>query len=81
MKTRQQVIKEHVEENWKFRPALRGVLGAEFPESCEWNFGSIPTEKAELTVEDGRIVRVRTWAGLNWSARGGYGSPTVDISI
>jgi hypothetical protein len=81
MKTRQQVIKEHVEQYWNFKGALRGILGAEFPESREWNFGSIPTEKASITVENGRIVRVRTWSGLNWSARGGYGSPTVDISI
>jgi hypothetical protein len=81
MKTRIQVVTEHVEENWKFATALRGILGAEFPASKEWNFGDVPTEKAELTVEDGRIIRIRTWSGLNWSARGGYGSPTVDISI
>jgi hypothetical protein len=81
MKTRNQVIKEHVEQYWNFKSALRGILGAEFPDSQTWNFGSIPTEKAELTVEGGRIVRIRTWSGLNWSARGGYGSPTVDISI
>jgi hypothetical protein len=80
MKTQQQ-IKEHVEQNWKFAAALRVILGAEFPESREWNFNSVPTEKASLTVEGGRIVRVQTWSGLNWSARGGYGSPTVDISI
>jgi hypothetical protein len=81
MKTRIQVVTEHVEENWKFKGGLRAVLGTEFPESREWNFGSIPTEKASITVQNGRIVRVQTWSGLNWSARGGYGSPTVDISI
>lgn len=79
MKTRIQVITEHVEQNWKFAAALRGILGAEFPESREWNFGKVPTEKASLTVQDGRIVRVQTWSG--WATGVVSGHPVVDISI
>ena len=70
-------IKSFVAANWRDRHSLQGLVGQPCQSDMEWNFGSIPTEKAEVQTQDGVIVRVSTWSGLNWSARGGYGSPFV----
>lgn len=70
-------IKDFVSANWRDRQALQGLVGQPCNADLEWNFGSIPTEKAAVETQDGVIVRVSTWSGLNWSARGGYGSPFV----
>ena len=68
-------IKEFVTANWRDRLALQGLVGQPCEANMEWNFGAVPTEKAVIETQDGVIVRVSTWSGLNWSARGGYGSP------
>lgn len=70
-------VKEFVAANWRNRLALQRLIGRPCDKDLEWNFGSIPTEKAEIQTQDGVIVRILTWSGLNWSARGGYGSPFV----
>lgn len=69
--------KAFVEGNWRNRQALQGLVGQPCGADLEWNFGSIPTEKALIKTQDGVIVRIEVWSGLNWSARGGYGSPFV----
>lgn len=72
-------IKAFVQENWRKTSALQSLLGKPFDGEILWNFGSIPTEKARVLSENGRIVQITTWSGLSWTARWGYGNPTVDV--
>ena len=70
-------IKDFVSANWRDQAALQKLVGQPCDADLEWNFGSTPTEKASVETQDGVIVRISTWSGLNWSARGGYGAPFV----
>ena len=70
-------VRKFVQENWNVKHMLLTLIGKPCQSDMEWNFGSVPTEKASVETQNGVIVRVKTWSGLKWSARGGYGSPTV----
>lgn len=80
---RKEEVRAKVSEAWRSRASLSLLIGEEIDgvssvySSC---WGSIPTNKAEVDVEDGKISRVRTYSGLNWSAKGGYGSPIIDTA-
>jgi len=73
-------LRSFVEENWRDESALRTII--ESPVSCGpqfWHFGEIPTNQAEVKIQDGLIKQITVWSGLNWSARGGYGKPFMSI--
>lgn len=74
-------IKQFIISNWSSAEAMRTLLGKEYPRNDQFHFGSIPTEQASIEVTEGRITRITTWSGLNWSAHSGYGKPRVDIYI
>lgn len=80
-------IKQFIIDNWKSADALRTLLGTKFEQSSveseylEFHFGMIPTEQAAIHVKEGKIVRITTWSGLNWSARGQYAKPKVDVYL
>lgn len=67
--------------NWKDRNQLRALLGQECHQSFSFNWGDVPTNKAEVEVSsEKKISRVRTYSGFSWTARHGYGSMTCDVS-
>lgn len=63
--------------------ALAGSLLARRVEGVEQsvtrNFGSIPTNKLEIEVLNGRVHEIKMTSGLNWSPRGGYGTPRIHV--
>ena len=72
-------IKQFIIANWKSTQSLKTLLGVDFGQSEEFHFGEIPTEKAQIQCENGKITRITTWSGLSWNARWGYGNPVVDV--
>jgi hypothetical protein len=73
-------LKAFVEENWRNESALRSIIDTPTSGGSKlWHFGEIPTEQAEVEIQDGLIKRITVWSGLNWSARGGYGRPFTSI--
>ncbi|MFM6248324.1 MAG: hypothetical protein ACKPEQ_04090 [Dolichospermum sp.] len=73
-------IKSFIIENWKSAEMLKTLIGTPFERGDEFHWGEIPTNQAYIEVENGKITRIQTWSGLGWSAKYGYGSPTVDVS-
>jgi hypothetical protein len=75
-------LQDRIERFWDSALDLRALVGTAIMSDgdgeIEWNFGSIPTEKAIVTAKNGRIVRIQTFAGLTWNSRSGYGRPAVD---
>jgi hypothetical protein len=75
-------LQDRIERSWASAPDLRALVGTPIMSDgdgeIEWCFGSIPTEKAIVTVKRGKVFRIRTFSGLSWNAKGGYGSPSVD---
>jgi len=75
-------LQARIERSWKSALDLRALVGTAIMSDgdgeIEWNFGSIPTEKAIVTIKRGKVFRIQTFSGLSWNARGGYGPPTVD---
>ena len=71
-------LKASIRSSWRNRETINDLIGTSCPESFSFNWGSVPTEKAVVTAENGKISRIRTYSGLSWTARGGYGSPVVD---
>ena len=68
-----------IQDNWKDLRTLKSFVGKPYYGYLTFNWGEIPTEKAIVDVDDnGRISRIRTYSGMNWSAKGGYGSPICD---
>ncbi|MFM6349074.1 MAG: hypothetical protein ACKPFK_28630 [Dolichospermum sp.] len=72
--------KKFVIENWRSAEMLKTLIGTPFERGDEFHWGEIPTNQAYIQVENGKITRIQTWSGLGWSAKYGYGSPTVDVS-
>ncbi len=72
--------KDFIIENWKNPSQLQKLIGQECNQSFSFNFGDIPTDKAEVDVKDNKISRIRTYSGFSWSARYGYGNVTCDVS-
>lgn len=50
-------------------------------QSITRNFGSIPTDKLEIEVLNGRVHEIKMTSGLNWSPRGGYGTPRIHAKV
>jgi len=75
-------LQARIERSWKSALKLRALVGTAIMSDgdgeIEWCFGSIPTEKAIVTIKRGKVFRIQTFSGLSWNARGGYGPPTVD---
>jgi hypothetical protein len=69
--------------NWKNQEALTQCFEEYCPFTGEYsrNWGDIPTNKIIVNTEGGRPSRIRTYSGMNWSARWGYGSPYLDLKI
>lgn len=72
--------KDFIIKNWRNPNQLQKLIGQECPQSFSFNFGDIPTDKAEVEVSEKKISRIRTYSGFSWSARHGYGNVTCDVS-
>lgn len=78
-------LHKFVVENWRDANKLSELLGLGYTAPVEFGsiiftWGIVPQEKAEITLSDDlEIVRVRTWSGLNWNQRNGYGTPMCDV--
>ena len=76
-------IQFDIEDHWRSSEYLKTLIGVKVADGnnvIEWCFGDIPTEKAIVYTRDGRIARIQTFSGMNWSAKNGRGAPTVDVS-
>ena len=64
------------------REAIQPFIGQPHDgERTKIHYGSIPTDQLEVETDDnGTITKVRWWSGLKWTARGGYGRPSVEVS-
>lgn len=62
------------------REVLEGFLGHDAEGSVR-HFGSVPTDQLQIISEGGKIVALRWWTGLKWTPSGGYGSPSVEVSL
>ena len=63
------------------KQALEGFLGqpGEADTRC---FGEIPTDQVETAIStEGRITKMSWGSGLGWSARRGYGAPSVEVAL
>jgi len=74
---------DFVRIHWKNREALTQCFSEYCPFTGEYSriFGAIPTNKIIVNTDRGRPSRIRTYSGMNWSARWGYGSPYLDLKI
>ncbi|MFM6270773.1 MAG: hypothetical protein ACKPFA_30380 [Dolichospermum sp.] len=72
--------KSFIIENWRSAEMLKTLIETPFERGDEFHWGEIPTNQAYIQVSEGKITRIQTWSGLGWSAKYGYGSPTVDVS-
>jgi hypothetical protein len=74
---------EFVRRNWRDSEALTQCFSEHCPFTGEYsrNWGEIPTNKIIVNTEGGFPRRIRTYSGMNWSARWGYGSPYLDLKI
>lgn len=64
------------------RKAIEPFIGQPHDgEKTRIHYGSIPTDQLHIETDDeGTITKIRWWSGLKWSARGGYGTPSVEVS-
>ena len=68
-----------IQDNWRNLQALKSFVGKPYYGYLTFSWGETPTEKAIVDVDgNGRISRIRTYSGMNWSAKNGYGSPICD---
>lgn len=70
-----------IRENWKNKTALTACFTQRAIEKGQYarNFGTIPTNKIVVDVTEIGIARIRTYSGMSWNQRDGYGPPLIDI--
>ncbi len=69
-----------IQDNWRNLGLLKSFVGKPYYGYLTFNWGGTPTEKAIVDIDDsGKISRIRTYSGMNWSVKG-YGSPVCDTN-
>ena len=70
-----------IQDNWRNLGLLKSFVGKPYYGYLAFNWGETPTEKAIVDIDDaGKISRIRTYSGMNWSAKNGHGSPVCDTN-
>lgn len=61
--------------------AIKSFLGQP-GENASVLYGQVPTDKLEVEVnENGKITTIRWYSGLKWTAKNGYGTPSVEVTL
>lgn len=78
-----------VKTNWRDKDQLKTLIGQNYSGAIDYgnqnrvtfSWGSVPRERAVITLENKIITRVQTWSGLNWSAKYGWGDAFRDTAM
>lgn len=67
-----------IQDNWRNLGLLKSFIGKPYYGHLSFNCGETPTEKAIVDIDgNGKISRIRTYSGMNWTVKG-YGFPICD---